>query len=193
MDLFNSCSRHTVGDCFGSARPKYSIRTRVDGAVARCRQLGASHCRCSELHVYYSNKRVTFQTMFVGLDRSQLRKNQYDGEEEFWIVIRETGVRQEHQSYEETHEEVSKATLITSCTVGLEPIHCFVGLCSATGSQVLFFFTRLSMQASEKPEFNMGGEKFQGLTDMMNRAGAERSSDKTQPAQQSKHAQVGAW
>lgn len=157
MDLVNSCSRHTVGDCFGSARPKYSIRTRVDGAVARCRQLGASHCRCSELHVYYSNKRVTFQTMFVGLDRSQLRKNQYDGEEEFWIVIRETGVRQEHQSYEETHEEVSKATLITSCTVGLEPIHCFVGLCSATGSQVSSFSRAFPCRLQRSPNSTWAG------------------------------------
>ena len=37
------------------------------------------------------------------------RNNQYDGAEEFWVVTRETGKRQETHSFEETHEKNAKA------------------------------------------------------------------------------------
>ena len=37
------------------------------------------------------------------------RNNQYDGTEEFWVVTRETGKRQESHSFEETHEKNVKA------------------------------------------------------------------------------------
>lgn len=39
----------------------------------------------------------------------QHRHNIYDGEEEFWVVTKETGKRQESQSLEEVHEKQSKA------------------------------------------------------------------------------------
>ena len=31
------------------------------------------------------------------------RHNMYDGSDEFWVVVKETGKRQESQSYEEIH------------------------------------------------------------------------------------------
>lgn len=37
------------------------------------------------------------------------RYNLYDGSEEFWIVVKETGKRQESQSYEEIQKKRSKA------------------------------------------------------------------------------------
>ena len=33
----------------------------------------------------------------------------YDGTEEYWVITKETGKRQESQSYEEIHEKQSKA------------------------------------------------------------------------------------
>ena len=51
-------------------------------------------------------------------DYLQHRNNIYDSEEEFWVVIKETGKRQESQSFEEMHEKQSKA-----CQFGLLPLY----------------------------------------------------------------------
>lgn len=40
------------------------------------------------------------------------RHNMYDGSEEFWIVVKETGKREESRSVEEIHKKESKATYV---------------------------------------------------------------------------------
>lgn len=40
------------------------------------------------------------------------RHNVYDGVEEFWVVTKETGKRQESQSYEEIHEKNQQAWFV---------------------------------------------------------------------------------
>ena len=40
-----------------------------------------------------------------------LRHNMYDGSEEFWVVVKEKGKRQESASFEEIHEKNGKAWL----------------------------------------------------------------------------------
>lgn len=37
------------------------------------------------------------------------RKNLYDNEEEYWVVLKETGKRKEEQSFEEIHKRQKKA------------------------------------------------------------------------------------
>ena len=64
-------------------------RKRIDGAVERCRVLGESHVR---LIVYIFS---------MVIDRA--RTNAYDGEEEFWVTVKETGKRTEETSFEEQH------------------------------------------------------------------------------------------
>ncbi|CAL1173775.1 unnamed protein product [Cladocopium goreaui] len=54
---------------------------KIDGAKARCKALGDSH----------------------------FRHNMYDGSEEFWVIIKEEGRRQDSLAYEETHEKKAKA------------------------------------------------------------------------------------
>ncbi|CAJ1365158.1 unnamed protein product [Effrenium voratum] len=56
--------------------------SRVDGAMSRCKSLGSSH----------------------------YRRNVYDGSEEFWIIVKESGKRQESHTFEELHEKHSQAT-----------------------------------------------------------------------------------
>ena len=43
------------------------------------------------------------------------RRNAYDGEEEFWVVVRESGKRTEESSWEHQHQKRQKARL-TPCT-----------------------------------------------------------------------------
>ena len=40
------------------------------------------------------------------------RQNQYDGSEEFWVIVKECGKRQESLSYEEVHEKTGKASYL---------------------------------------------------------------------------------
>lgn len=65
--------------------------------------------------------------VFLPLPR---RHNMYDGSEEFWIVTKESGKRQESHSYEETHEQKKQA----GCLVIHSPIFlscaCAIYTCS---------------------------------------------------------------
>lgn len=54
---------------------------KIDGAKAHCMSMGDSHCR----------------------------RNCYDGQQEFWVVLKETGKRKEKHSFEETHQKRQKA------------------------------------------------------------------------------------
>lgn len=65
-------------------------KSRIDGAKSKCTALGESHCR----------------------------KNQYDGEEEFFVTIRETAKRTESTSYDETHTQEKEATGDPTCDMG---------------------------------------------------------------------------
>lgn len=56
-------------------------KARIDGAKSRCQSLGPSH----------------------------YRHNQYDGVEEFWIIVKESGERSETHSFEERHQKTSQA------------------------------------------------------------------------------------
>ncbi|CAL1173274.1 unnamed protein product [Cladocopium goreaui] len=56
-------------------------KARIDGAKSRCQSLGPSH----------------------------YRHNQYDGIEEFWIIVKESGERSETHSFEERHQKTSQA------------------------------------------------------------------------------------
>ena len=40
----------------------------------------------------------------------------YDGEPEYWIIIKETGKRTEMQSHEKIHSKQSKAHLGSACS-----------------------------------------------------------------------------
>lgn len=45
----------------------------------------------------------------VALVETVGRRNRYDGCEEFWVVVSESGKREETSTYEEIHEKESKA------------------------------------------------------------------------------------
>ncbi|CAJ1435983.1 unnamed protein product, partial [Effrenium voratum] len=63
---------------------------KIDGAKARCTSLGASHHR----------------------------NNQYDGEPEFWVIVKESGARKEESSYEEMHQKQQQAKEDPSFNLG---------------------------------------------------------------------------
>ena len=54
--------------------------------------------------------------------RSLDRKNQYDGEEEYWVTIRETGKKTESLSYEEVHQKEEEASHLSTICFGLNEI-----------------------------------------------------------------------
>ena len=43
------------------------------------------------------------------------RRNEYDGEEEFWVTVKETGKKVESATYSEIHQKESEALLVP-CT-----------------------------------------------------------------------------
>lgn len=88
----------------------FSLRSRIQGAVAKCTALGESHCRRTpQRHVgfqfFLPYERMPIPYMFV------LRRNQYDGEMEYFVTIKETAVKTETSSYEEEHKKRSQAWL----------------------------------------------------------------------------------
>ena len=65
------------------------------------------------LHDFSIEPKLTYfetnQSFHNSFTPCSARNNQYDGAEEFWVVTRETGKRQESHSFEETHEKNAKA------------------------------------------------------------------------------------
>ncbi|CAJ1428540.1 unnamed protein product, partial [Effrenium voratum] len=80
--------------CFGKTQAMQLrmqiMRAKIDGAKARCTSLGASHHR----------------------------NNQYDGEPEFWVIVKESGARKEESSYEEMHQKQQQAKEDPSFNLG---------------------------------------------------------------------------
>ena len=58
---------------------------------------------------------------------SQWRRNSYDGELEYFVVLRESGKRQEESSYEEEHRKRAKALKQKGCSI--TPLHILFQCC----------------------------------------------------------------
>lgn len=193
MSKIGACTGHTLSSqekltlCSGvcSGGQPISLRTKIDGAIARRRKLGASHCRHTEhlatLKCVVSV--VCFKLRYVSTNCG--RRNQYDGQEEFWVVARETGKRQESQSYEETLTQQKEAfQFVLPVVNSLQKFH-----------QVSYvtFSICWSWQAPQNPDFSMpGGEKFQGLDGFSARFKSEQSAGLPTSAPD-KFAQVGGF
>ena len=50
------------------------------------------------------------KTRCLELPETHVRNNAYDGVQEFWVTIRESGTKTEETSYEESHQKTTKAT-----------------------------------------------------------------------------------
>lgn len=51
------------------------------------------------------------------------RRNEYDGEEEYWVTLKETGKKTESLSYEEIHRQEKEATNIHQHNISEQCIH----------------------------------------------------------------------
>lgn len=105
-------------------------RTKINGAKAYCLSLPETHVRrfrhphqceilqlCSVaifvwvLNFGHSERLYILRRYAVLLSTSHFRcrKNLYDNEEEYWVVLKETGKRKEEQSFEEIHKRQKQA------------------------------------------------------------------------------------
>ena len=98
-------------------------RTRIQGAISRCVAIGESHCRPSTLMIWmwefestmpntYGPFIVVYFTLHVTptwWTIALARRNAYDGAQEYWVTVRETGHKTTEHSYEEQHRNTSKA------------------------------------------------------------------------------------
>ena len=79
--------------------PSPKTRQKINGAKAHCLALGESHTRpASQCHIEGS--------AIVHLQR---RRNSYDGEMEYFVVVKETARSTEESSYEHQHTKRMKA------------------------------------------------------------------------------------
>ena len=62
-------------------------------------------------HLERFNRVSTYLPIFFIPGFHSDRRNEYDGEEEFWVTIKETGKKTESTSYEELHQQEKEATL----------------------------------------------------------------------------------
>lgn len=115
------------------------------------------------------------------------RHNVYDSVEEFWVVTKETGVRQESHTYEEIHQQRQKAMLISkhhmfTTTLNQSNINLCLQQCLVSSR---------SCKAMEEPNFQLG-DKFKMLEGTDARMAGERAkADKLGPNMENKYAQVG--
>ena len=81
------------------------------------------------------------------------RHNMYDGSEEFWVVVKETGKRQESQSYEEIHAQNKEA----GCLVIHSPLFlsCACVYLYNLYIQHLCFYPYLKIQLSSDGQGNL--------------------------------------
>ena len=113
-------------------------RDKIEGAKSRCKALGEGYYRlnqpasCRMLSIYakfttwWNTIYFFIYTQFVHhffkeiLDLLHVqnfsppllvpcRHNMYDGNEEFWVIVKESGKRQESHSYEEIQQKRAKA------------------------------------------------------------------------------------
>lgn len=90
----------------------------------------------------------------------------YDGSEEFWVVTKETGKRQESHTYEEIHEQRKKARLqITMVSSQCSYAIISFGIC-----------LRLTPEAESEPIFQLG-DKFKGMQSMDARIAREKAKE----------------
>lgn len=83
--------------------PSPKTRQKINGAKAHCLALGESHTRpASQCHIEGS--------AIVHLQR---RRNAYDGEMEYFVVVKETARSTEESSYEHQHSKRMKAADIS--------------------------------------------------------------------------------
>ena len=98
------------------------LRSRIDGAKNRCMAMPETHCRTVIKHhtryiVTIFQKKPVVDIMLIDPRLKQwsschtvpARNNAYDGVQEFWITIRESGEKTEEHTYEEVHRKKSKA------------------------------------------------------------------------------------
>ena len=57
------------------------------------------------------------------------RRNEYDGEEEFWVTVKESGKKVESSTYSELHQKESEALLV-ALTVKYFPLTITVNSCN---------------------------------------------------------------
>ena len=81
------------------------------------------------------------------------RHNMYDGSDEFWVVVKETGKRQESQSYEEIHAQNKEA----GCLVIHSPLFlsCACVYLYNLYIQHLCFYPYLKIQLSSDGQGNL--------------------------------------
>ena len=108
------------------------LRAKISGAKARCEALGASHCRPNNsTFVGYEVVRGILHsvghTVFLICSRwvhnlfSYARSNDYDGQKEYWVKVKETGKRTTESSHEEKHIQEKQAPV----SVGLVMLKLF--------------------------------------------------------------------
>ena len=73
-----------------------------------CRIIHTTLSNVIAIHMEHApwSKTITDQSL---LPMPLQRHNMYDGSEEFWVIIKEEGRRQDSLAYEETHEKKAKA------------------------------------------------------------------------------------
>jgi hypothetical protein len=81
------------------------LRAKIAGAKAHCLALGESHARL------VTNLCVAMQVPIWtnNFSARSARRNSYDGEMEFFVVVRETAKRTEESSYEHEQSKRMKA------------------------------------------------------------------------------------
>ena len=89
------------------------------------------------------------------------RCNEYDGEEEYWVVLKESGKKTESTTYSETHQKEAEAHKVyTTCTFH-EIALTFVA--SWFELQEYLKLKYPNIEASGDPTFDFGKDKFKML------------------------------
>ena len=108
---YGSCMRHILLWLWNSSH--CITRAKIQGAKSRCMALGDSHtrptyqsqcCTCTRIPWCSPSPISLCFTMFY-----LWRRNAYDGELEFFVVLSEKAKRTEESSYEEEHRKRQKA------------------------------------------------------------------------------------
>lgn len=124
------------------------------------------------------------------------RLNEYDGEEEFWVTVKESGTKVETTSYEEKHQQEKEARTSRSLQVKPSSIHTHLktianqdDYCNAVGPSAISCVNLTAVsnryakcQASGDPKYGFEDDKF-GLLDQHQGRAAQAGSAQLSPVE----------